>query len=186
MLIRYLILFIPKKDNKFRLCIDYRQFNVIIKKNCYLLLFIVELKDRLTKARWFTALDLSKVYNLFWIKQRYKWKTIFKTKFEHFKYLILPFRFINILTTFQVIINYILKDFIDRIVVIYLDDIFIFNKTLEEYKKYIYLVLITLEQTNLYINIHKSTFYSQKIDYLKFKIKLKTIEINNKKIKVVR
>jgi len=57
-------------------------------------------------------------------------------------------------------INYILKEYIDRIVVVYLNDIFIFNKILKEYKKYIYFILITLEQVNLYINIYKSTFYS--------------------------
>ena len=83
-------------------------------------------------------------------------------------------------------INHILKDFIDRIVIVYLDDIFIFNKILKEYKGYIYFILIVLEQINLYVNIYKSIFYSQKIDYLGFKIRLKTIEINNKKIKVVR
>ena len=83
-------------------------------------------------------------------------------------------------------INYILKEYIDRIVVVYLDNIFIFNKTLKKYKEYIYFILIILEQANLYINIHKSTFYSQKIDYLGFKIRLKTIKINNKKIEVIR
>ncbi len=81
---------------------------------------------------------------------------------------------------------YILKDFIDKIVVIYLDNIFIFNKTLEEYKEYIYLILIVLKQANLYINVYKNTFYSQEIDYLKFKIKSKTIKINDKKIKVMK
>ncbi len=50
-------------------------------------------------------------------------------------------------------INHILKDFIDKIVVVYLDDIFIFNKILEEYKKHIYFILIILEQINLYVNV---------------------------------
>ncbi len=79
-----------------------------------------------------------------------------------------------------------MKEYIDKIIVVYLDNIFIFNKILKKYKKYIYFILTTLEQTNLYINIYKSIFYSQKIDYLKFKIKLKTIEINDKKIKIVK
>src|SRR6266699_3056428 len=111
---------------------------------------------------------------------------MFRTKFRYFEYLILLFGFINISTTFQAIINHILKEYIDRIVVIYLDDIFIFNKTLEEYKEYIYFILTTLKQANLYINIYKSTFYNQEIDYLEFKIRLKIIEINDKKIKIIR
>jgi len=79
-----------------------------------------------------------------------------------------------------------LKDFIDKIVVIYLNNIFIFNKTLKEYKEYIYFILTTLEQINLYINIRKSTFYSQEIDYLEFKIQPEIIEMNNKKIKIIK
>src|SRR6266566_10069650 len=83
-------------------------------------------------------------------------------------------------------INYILKEYIDRIVVVYLDDILVFNKTLEKHKEYIHFILIVLERTNLYINIYKSIFYSQEVDYLRFKIRLGIIEINNKKIEVVR
>ncbi len=100
--------------------------------------------------------------------------------------MILPFELINIPTTFQAIINHILKEYIDKIVVIYLDNIFIFSKTLKEHKKHIHFILITLEQANLYINIHKSIFYSQKIDYLRFKIKLRTIEMNDKKIETIK
>src|SRR6266699_2717072 len=107
---------------------------------------------------------------------------MFKTKFKYFKYLILLFGLTNTSTIFQAIINHILKDFIDKIVVIYLNDIFIFNKTLKKYKEYIYFILTTLEQTKLYINTYKSTFYNQKIDYLRFKIRPKIIEMNNKKI----
>ncbi len=70
--IGYLILFILKIDSKLRLCIDYCQFNVIIKKNCYLLLFIVKFKDRLIGIQWFITLDLLKIYSLLRIKERYK------------------------------------------------------------------------------------------------------------------
>ncbi len=79
-----------------------------------------------------------------------------------------------------------MKDFIDKIIVVYLDDIFIFSKTLKKYKEYIYFILTILKQINLYINIRKNTFYSQEVDYLRFKIRLKIIEMNNKKIEVVK
>ena len=100
--------------------------------------------------------------------------------------MILPFGLTNIPTTFQAIINHILKEYIDKIVIIYLNDILIFNKTLKKYKEYIYFILTILKQTNLYINTYKNTFYNQKIDYLEFKIKLKTIKINDKKIKIIK
>ncbi len=79
-----------------------------------------------------------------------------------------------------------MKEYIDKIIVVYLNNILIFNKILKKYKKYIYFILTTLKQANLYINIRKSTFYNQEIDYLGFKIRLKTIEMNNKKIEVIR
>ncbi len=83
-------------------------------------------------------------------------------------------------------INYILKKYIDKIVVVYLDDILIFSKTLEEYKEHIHFILIILEQINLYVNIYKNIFYSQKIDFLGFKIRLKIIKMNDKKIEAIR
>ncbi len=100
--------------------------------------------------------------------------------------MILPFGLINTPTIFQAIINHVLKRYIDKIIIIYLNDIFIFSKILKEHKKHIYFILTALEQTNLYINIYKNTFYNQEINYLKFKIQPKTIEINDKKIKIIR
>ncbi len=90
-------------------------------------------------------MDLLGTYNLLRIKEGYEWKIIFRTKFGHFEYLILLFRLINIPIIFQAIINYILKEYIDKIVVVYLNDIFIFNKTLKEYKEYIYFILTALK-----------------------------------------
>ncbi len=69
---------------------------------------------------------------------------------------------------------------------VYLNNIFIFNKTLEKHKEYIYFILTILKQVNLYVNIYKNIFYNQEIDYLRFKIKLRTIEMNNKKIETIR
>jgi len=79
-----------------------------------------------------------------------------------------------------------LKEYIDKIIIVYLNDIFIFNKTLEEYKEHIYFILTVLKQANLYVNIYKNIFYNQEIDYLRFKIKSRTIRMNNKKIETIR
>src|SRR6266566_5435866 len=107
-------------------------------------------------ARYIVSLVMHSRYNFIRIKEEYKWKIVFKTKFKHFEYLILLFGLINISIIFQIIINYILKEYINKIVVIYLNNIFIFNKTLEEHKKHIYFILTILKQTKLYINICKS------------------------------
>ncbi len=79
-----------------------------------------------------------------------------------------------------------MKEYVDRIIIVYLNNIFIFNKTLERYKEYIYFILIVLKQANLYINMYKNIFYSQEIDYLRFEIKSRTIEMNDKKIEAIK
>ena len=104
----YPILFVPKKNSKLRLCVDYRQLNDITIKNRYPLPLISDLRDRLHRAQWFTTLDLKGAYSLICIKEGEEWKTAFRTHLRLFKYLIMPFGLINALALFQTIINYVL------------------------------------------------------------------------------
>ena len=96
---RYSILFVFKKDEKLRLCVDYRKLNEIIIKNRYSLSNINELQNRLSKAIYFTKLDLRKTYNLIRMKARKEWKTTFRTRYEHYEYMIMSFELTNASTT---------------------------------------------------------------------------------------
>ena len=93
-------MFIPKKNGKLRLIVDYRQLNEIIIKDRTLLPLITEMKDRLQKANWFTVLDLKDRYYYVRIKSGYEWKTAFRIKYGLFKYLIMLFGLINVSATF--------------------------------------------------------------------------------------
>lgn len=117
----YPILFVPKKNGKLRLCVDYRQLNDITIKDRYPLPLISELRDRLHKAQWFTTLDLKGAYNLIRIKQGDEWKTAFRTKLGHYEYLVMPFGLTNAPATFQTMINDVLREYLDKFVVVYLD-----------------------------------------------------------------
>jgi len=75
--------------------VDYHQLNNITIKNCYPLLLISELQDRLRKARYFTKLDLHKGYYLVWIKEEEEWKTAFRTCLKYFEYTVMPFGLTN-------------------------------------------------------------------------------------------
>ena len=88
-------MFIPKKNGKLRLVINYRQLNEIIIKDRTLLPLITEIKDRLQGANWFTALNLKDRYHYVRIKLGYEWKTAFRTKYGLFEYLVMPFGLIN-------------------------------------------------------------------------------------------
>jgi hypothetical protein len=90
-----LILFILKLDRTIRLYIDYRGLNKVIIKNCYLLLLVSEMLDRLSRVKIFIKLDLQDAYYRLRIKEGDKWKTAFKTQYSYFKYLVMPFRLAN-------------------------------------------------------------------------------------------
>ncbi|KAH8193483.1 hypothetical protein TruAng_012351 [Truncatella angustata] len=145
--------------------IDYRELNEITKKNRYPLPLIKDLRDKLHGAQWFTALDLPNAYNLIRIKEGDEWKTAFRTKYGHFEYLVMPFGLTNVPASFQNMINTVLRECLDDFVVIYLDDILIFSKTLEEHKKHVATVLQKLQDANLLVNAEKSEFYQKKVTF---------------------
>ena len=93
-------MFIPKKNGKLRLVIDYRQLNEITVKNRTLLPLIGKLKDRLRGVKWFTALDTKDGYYHIRIKLGDEWKTAFRTKYGLFEYLVMPFGLTNVPVSF--------------------------------------------------------------------------------------
>lgn len=182
----YPILFVPKKNGKLRLCVDYRQLNDITIKNCYPLPLIGEFRDMLYQAQWFTTLDLKGAYNLIRIKEGEKWKTAFRTRREHYKYLVMPFGLTNAPATFQTIINHVFRECLDIFVVIYLDDILVFSKTLEEHKQHVHTVLQKLQDAKLLIEPEKCLFYSKQVNFLGYIIAPGEIRMEKSKIQAVK
>ena len=182
----YPILFVLKKDRKLRLYIDYRQLNDQTIKNCYLLLLISWLRDQLVSAKFFIRLDLPSAYNYIQIKEGDKQKTVFYTLYRYFKYLVMPFGLTNVPVTFQSLIDYAIRPFLDKFTVYYLNDILIFSKTLVEYWKYIRAVLDTLYQYKLSVNKEKSKFYIIKTVFLGYKISPGQIRIEPSKVETIK
>ena len=130
----YPVMFVLKKGNELRFCVDYRQLNKITIKNRYALPLISELQSRFHRAKWFTKLDVRDAYALIRIKEGEEWKTAFRTRYGHYEYTVMPFGLTNAPATFQALINDILRQYLDDFVVAFLDDIMIYTKgTLEEY-----------------------------------------------------
>ena len=120
------ILFNRKSDGSFRLCVNYRDFNNLTIKNRYPLPLIRKLLDRLERARRFTQLDLTSAYHQMRIRKEDKWKTAFKTRYNHFEYQVMSFGLTNAPASFQRYINKILAKKLDIFVIVYLDDILIY------------------------------------------------------------
>jgi hypothetical protein len=182
----YPILFVPKKNGKLRLCVDYRQLNDITIKNRYPLPLISELRDRLYGAQWFTKLDLKGAYNLIRIKEGEEWKTAFRTRYGHYEYLVMPFGLTNAPATFQSMINYLLRQYLDIFVVVYLDDILIYSRTLEQHQEHVHKILQILQDANLLVEPEKSQFHTQQVEFLGYTIKPGEIRMEESKISAIR
>ena len=127
------ILFVSKKNNNLRLYVDYRGLNKVTIKNRHSLSLISETLDRLNEVKRFTKLDLKNTYHRIRIRKGDKWKTAFRTRYDHFEYLIMLFDLINASATFQTYINKSLTGLIDNFCVVYLNDILIYSSSQEEH-----------------------------------------------------
>lgn len=181
----YPILFVPKKNGKLRLCVDYRQLNDITIKNRYPLPLIKELRDRLQGAQWFTALDLKGAYNLIRMKAGKEWKTAFRTRYGHYEYTVMPFGLTNAPASFQEMINQVLREYLDIFVIAYLDDILIFSPTLELHKQHVTQILQKLQDAKLLVEPEKSFFHVQQVDYLGYTIAPGQIRMQKDKVEAI-
>ncbi|TMD69294.1 MAG: DDE-type integrase/transposase/recombinase [Chloroflexi bacterium] len=181
----YPILFVPKKNGKLRLCVDYRQLNSITIKNRYPLPRIDELMDRVHGAKWFTKFDLQGAYNLIRMKEGEEWKTAFRTRYGHYEYCVMPFGLTNAPASFQSLINNALREYLDKICVVYLDDILIYSKTKKEHKRHVKLILQALKRWNLKIDLDKSQFHKEEVEFLGHIIGVNGIRIDPRKVKAI-
>ena len=132
-----LILFVFKKNERLRLCMNYKRLNAIIIKNHHLLSFIIETLNRLCEAKRFIKLNLKNVYYRIQIKRDDEWKTTFRTRYDHFEYQIMSFELINASAIFQIYINKTLRNLVNVIYIIYLNDILIFSDESANHKRHI-------------------------------------------------
>ncbi|GLB45568.1 putative retrotransposable element tf2 155 kda protein type 1-like [Lyophyllum shimeji] len=161
------VFFIKKKDGSLRLVQDYRALNAITVKNRYPLPLISELINNLRGARYFTKLDVRWGYNNVRIKEGDEWKAAFRTNRGLFELLVMFFGLTNSPATFQTMMNDIFRDLIAQgVVCVYLDDILIYTKTLEEHRRITRIVLDRLREHRLFLKPEKCEFERTEIEYL--------------------
>ncbi|GJP84719.1 hypothetical protein CLOP_g14779, partial [Closterium sp. NIES-67] len=131
------ILFVKKKDGSMRMCIDYRALNKITIKNRYPLPRVEELFDQLGEAKIFSKLGLRSGYHQVRVADEDIEKNAFRTRYGHFEFLVLPFGLTNAPATFMCMMNDIFRDFLDRFVIVFIDDILIYGKSLDEHVHHI-------------------------------------------------
>ena len=144
------IILVKKKDGTLRLCIDYRMLNKVTIKNRYPLTRIDELFDQMKGATVFSKIDLRSRYHQLRIREEDISKIAFRTRYGHYEFVVLPFGLTNAPAAFMNLMNSVFRDCLDKFVEIFIDDILIYSKNLEEHEEHFCIVLQRLRDKKLY------------------------------------
>ena len=155
-------------------------------KNRYPLPLIQETLNLLSRAKYYTTLDIRGAYNLVRMAEGEEWKTAFRTRYGLFESLVMPFGLTNAPATFQTFINDVLRPFLDRFVTAYLDDILIFSDNLKEHKEHVRQVLEVLQANGLHLKPEKCKFHQQEVRYLGLIISSGGVRMDPAKVEAVK
>ena len=180
------ILFIEKKDDNLRFCMNYQKLNALIKRNRYSIFLIDEVLAWIQDSKYLTWLNIIITFNKLYMSSESKDLTTFVTFFDVYKYNVMLFELINESAFFQHYINNVLFNCLHKFCQTYLNNILIYSKTLKEHKTYVKEVLDKLREADLQMNIDKYEFKIQKISFLKLLIFINDLRMNFQKVDVIQ
>ncbi|XP_016378977.1 RNA-directed DNA polymerase homolog [Sinocyclocheilus rhinocerous] len=155
--------FVAKKDGGLRPCIDYRTLNKSTVKFRYPLPLVPAALEHLRGATVFTKLDLRSAYNLIRIREGDEWKTAFVTPTGHYEYLVMPYGLVNAPSLFQDFMHKVLREYLHRFVLVYIDDILIYFRSMAEHRHHVVEVLERLREFHLFLKAEKCSFHQSSV-----------------------
>jgi hypothetical protein len=179
------VLFARKANGGLRMCVDYRQLNKYTKKVNFPIPHADMLLDMLSGAAVYTALDLALGYHQLRIKPEDTHKTSMNTQFGQWEFLVLPFGLSSAPSSFQRLMNHILKPHVNTFVLVYLDDVLIFSKSTHEHLTHLDTVLQLLEDNDIRLRLQKCWFARKELEYLGHMVSGSGIRPSDSKIKAV-
>ena len=168
-----------------RMCIDYRHMNRVTVKNWYPLPRIDDLFDQLQGASVFSKIDLRSGYHQLRVSESAIPKTTFRTRYGHYEYLVMPFGLTNAQAMFMALMNKVFHEFLDKFMIVFIDDILIYSKSKEEHAEHLRMVLNLLREKELYGKFSKCAFWLKEVLFLGHLISGKGLAVDPRKIEAV-
>ncbi|GJU96827.1 putative reverse transcriptase domain-containing protein [Tanacetum coccineum] len=179
------VLFVKKKDGSFRMCIDYRELNKLTVKNRYPLPRIDDLFDQLQGSSVYSKIDLRSGYHQLRIREEDIPITAFRTRYGHMSFRNV-FGLTNAPAVFMDLMNRVCKPYLDKFVIVFIDDILIYSKNKEEHEKHLKIILELLKNEQLYAKFSKCDFWLESVQFLGHVINNKGVHVDPAKVEAIR
>ncbi|GJS32166.1 reverse transcriptase domain-containing protein [Tanacetum coccineum] len=180
------ILFVKKKDGSFRMCIDYRELNKLTVKNRYPLPRIDDLFDQLQGSSIYSKIDLRSGYHQLRVREEDIPKTAFRTRYGHYEFRVMPFGLTNAPAVFMDLMNRVCKPYLDKFVIVFIDDILIYSRNEKEHEEHLKTILELLKKEELYAKFSKCEFWINTVKFLGHVIDSSGIHVDPAKIEAVK
>ncbi|GJS11984.1 putative reverse transcriptase domain-containing protein [Tanacetum coccineum] len=180
------VLFVKKKDGYFQMCIDYHELNKLTVKNRYPLPIIDDLFDQLQGSRVYSKIDLRSGYHQLRVREEDIPKMAFRTRYGHYKFQVMPFGLTNALAVFMDLMNRVCKPYLDKFVIVFIDDILIYSKNKKEHEGHLKLILRLLKKEELFAKFSKCEFWLSKVKFLGHVINSEGIHVDPPKNELVK
>jgi hypothetical protein len=180
-----LVLFVEKKDGTKRMCIDYRALNEVTVKIKYPLSRIEDLFDQLRGASVFSNIDLRSGYHQLRIRHSYIPMTTFITKYGRYEFMVMSFGLTNAPTYFMYLMNSVFMDYLDKFVVVFIDDILIYSQNEQEHEEHLRKVLQRLRDCQVYAKLSKCEFWISEVLFLGHIINRDGLAMDPKKVAAI-
>ncbi|GJT14953.1 putative reverse transcriptase domain-containing protein [Tanacetum coccineum] len=179
-------LFVKKKDGSLRMCIDYRKLNKLTVKNRYPLPRINDLFDQLQGSSIYSKIHLRSGYHKLRVREQDIPKTAFRTRYGHYEFQVMPFGLTNAPAVFLDLMNRVCKPYLDKFVIVFINDILIYSKDEKEHEEHLKAILELLKKEQLYAKFSKCKFWIPKVQFLGHVIDSRGIHVDPVKIESIK
>ncbi|GJY69391.1 hypothetical protein Tco_0472373 [Tanacetum coccineum] len=180
------VLFIKKKDRSLRMCIDYQELNKLTINNRYPLPVVDDLFDQLQGSSVYSKIDLRSGYHQLRVRDEDILMNAFRTRYEHYEFQVMPFGITYAPAMFMDLMNRVCKPYLDKFVIVFIDDILIYSCNKEEHANHLRIILELLQKEKLYAKFSKCDFWIRIVQFLGHLIDSQGLHVDPAKIEAVK